>query len=27
VLRRERDQAQRPGRRRKPALLAVAPLS
>jgi acyl transferase domain-containing protein len=27
VLRRERDPAQRPGRRRKPALLAVAPLS
>ena len=27
VLRRERDLAQRPGRRRKPALLAVAPLS
>jgi enediyne polyketide synthase len=27
VLRRERDQAQRPGRRRKPALLAVAPAS
>ena len=25
VLRRERDPAQRPGRRRKPALLAVAP--